>query len=80
MHRRENVFQWSCEKSKIKKLKLHYKQNRMPTMEIFAGGNIEDFEETMQNITSMLSGGRSKKMLSMRMLAEFFLKKSSTNW
>ncbi|MBQ0166642.1 MAG: ATP-dependent protease ATPase subunit HslU [Treponema sp.] len=33
----------------------------MPNMEILAGGNMDDIEETMQNITSMLSGGNQKK-------------------
>ena len=37
-------------------------QNRMPTMEIFAGGNMEDLEKSLQGISSMLSGGgRAKK-------------------
>ncbi|NLK46264.1 MAG: ATP-dependent protease ATPase subunit HslU [Treponema sp.] len=34
-----------------------------PTMEIFAGGNIEDLEATMMNLTNMISGSRSKKKL-----------------
>ncbi len=34
-----------------------------PTMEIFAGGNIEDLESTMMNLTNMISGSRSKKKL-----------------
>lgn len=33
----------------------------MPNMEILAGGNMDEIEETMQNITSMLSGGNQKK-------------------
>ncbi len=37
------------------------KQQKMPAMEIFAGGNMEDIESTMQNITSMITGGRTKK-------------------
>ena len=66
---RERFRQWLREgKIEDKEVEITItKQNRMPTMEIFAGGNIEDFEETMQNITSMLSGGRSKKkMLSIK--------------
>lgn len=66
---RERFRQWLHEgKLEDKEVEITItKQNRMPTMEIFAGGNIEDFEETMQNITSMLSGGRSKKkMLSIK--------------
>lgn len=66
---RERFRQWLREgKLEDKEVEITItKQNRMPTMEIFAGGNIEDFEETMQNITSMLSGGRSKKkMLSIK--------------
>ena len=31
------------------------------TMEIFAGGNIEDIESTIQNISSMINGPKSKK-------------------
>ena len=38
------------------------KQN-MPTMEIFAGGNIEDLESTMQSLSSLLSGNRNKKKM-----------------
>jgi len=38
------------------------KSQKMPTMEIFAGGNIEDLESTMQSISAMINGGaRSKK-------------------
>lgn len=37
------------------------KQNNMPTMEIFAGGSMEDLEAGMRQITSMFNGGRSKK-------------------
>ncbi|MBR6565222.1 MAG: ATP-dependent protease ATPase subunit HslU [Spirochaetaceae bacterium] len=37
------------------------KQNTMPTMEIFAGGSMEDLEAGMRQITSMFSGNRSKK-------------------
>lgn len=39
------------------------KRSHGPTMEIFAGGNIEDLESTMMNLTSMISGPRSKKKL-----------------
>ena len=66
---REKFRQWLREeKLEDKEVEiLISKQNRMPTMEIFAGGNIEDLEETMQNLTSMFSGGRSKKkMLSIK--------------
>jgi ATP-dependent HslUV protease ATP-binding subunit HslU len=33
----------------------------MPSMEIFAGGNMEDMEGFMQNITSMMTGGGNRK-------------------
>ena len=39
------------------------RRQNMPTMEIFAGGNIEDIESSMASITNMLIGGRSKKKL-----------------
>ncbi len=40
---------------------IHH-SNRIPAMEIFAGGNMEDLEAGMQNITAMLTGGsRSKR-------------------
>lgn len=39
------------------------KQNNMPTMEIFAGGNMEDLEAGMRQITSMFNGGRTKKKI-----------------
>ncbi|MDD7417307.1 MAG: ATP-dependent protease ATPase subunit HslU [Treponemataceae bacterium] len=34
-----------------------------PTMEIFAGGSIEDLESTMQNIASMMNGSGSKRRM-----------------
>lgn len=37
------------------------KQNNMPTMEIFAGGSMEDLEAGMRQITSMFNGNRTKK-------------------
>ncbi|HZK19243.1 MAG TPA: ATP-dependent protease ATPase subunit HslU [Treponemataceae bacterium] len=37
------------------------KSNKMPSMEIIAGGSFEDMESAMQNITSMLSGGNKQK-------------------
>ncbi len=37
------------------------KQNNAPTMEIFAGGSIEDLEAGMRQITSMFNGGKTKK-------------------
>ncbi len=37
------------------------KQNNMPTMEIFAGGNMEDLEAGMRQITSMFNGNRTRK-------------------
>lgn len=37
------------------------KQNNMPTMEIFAGGNMEDLEAGMRQITSLFNGNRTKK-------------------
>ncbi len=39
------------------------RRQNLPTMEIFAGGNIEDIETSMASITNMLMGGRSKKKL-----------------
>ncbi len=35
--------------------------NKMPTFEIFAGGNMEEMENAMQGIATMLSGPRSSK-------------------
>lgn len=37
------------------------KQNNMPTMEIFAGGNMEDLEAGMRQITSLFNGNRTRK-------------------
>ena len=37
------------------------KNNNMPTMEIFAGGNMEDLEAGMRQITSMFNGGKTRK-------------------
>jgi ATP-dependent HslUV protease ATP-binding subunit HslU len=38
------------------------RQHNMPQqMEFFAGGNMEDFEATIQSMTSMIMGGRTKK-------------------
>jgi ATP-dependent HslUV protease ATP-binding subunit HslU len=37
------------------------KTNRAPSMEIIAGGSMEDMESAMQNITSMLNGGNKSK-------------------
>ncbi len=37
------------------------KQNNVPSMEIFAGGNMEDLEAGMRQITSMFSGGKTRK-------------------
>lgn len=37
------------------------KNQKVPSMEIIAGGNMEDMESAMQNITSMLTGARSRK-------------------
>lgn len=37
------------------------KQNNVPTMEIFAGGNMEDLEAGMRQITSLFNGNRTKK-------------------
>ncbi|MCR5699027.1 MAG: ATP-dependent protease ATPase subunit HslU [Treponemataceae bacterium] len=34
-----------------------------PTMEIFAGGSIEDLESTMQNLASMMNGSGSKRRM-----------------
>lgn len=39
------------------------KKANVPTMEIFAGGNIEDLEATMQSFSSLLTGNRSKKKM-----------------
>ena len=38
-----------------------HRQRNAPSMEIIAGGSIEDLESGMQNIMSMLNGGKSKK-------------------
>ncbi|OJF77780.1 MAG: HslU--HslV peptidase ATPase subunit [Treponema sp. CETP13] len=37
------------------------KSNRIPSMEIIAGGSMEDMESAMQNITSMINGGNKSK-------------------
>ncbi|MDR1785104.1 MAG: ATP-dependent protease ATPase subunit HslU [Spirochaetaceae bacterium] len=37
------------------------RSSAMPVMEVFAGGNMEDIEATMQNFASMLSGGGKPK-------------------
>lgn len=37
------------------------KTQKIPTMEIIAGGSMEDMEGAMQNLASMFNGGRSKK-------------------
>lgn len=37
------------------------KNQKMPSMEIIAGGTMEDMEGAMQNLASMFNGGRSKK-------------------
>ncbi len=60
---REKFRQWLKEgKLEEKQVEVTIqKQQKMPAMEIFAGGNMEDIESTMQNITSMLTGGRTKK-------------------
>ncbi|GMO12171.1 MAG: ATP-dependent protease ATPase subunit HslU [Treponemataceae bacterium] len=34
---------------------------QMPSMEIFAGGNMEDLESSLQNITAMITGGKGKR-------------------
>jgi ATP-dependent HslUV protease ATP-binding subunit HslU len=33
----------------------------MPVMEVFAGGNMEDIESAMQNLATMMSGGKTKR-------------------
>ena len=39
-----------------------HRQNRMPSMEIIAGGSIDDLQNSMQGIMNMINGGsRSKK-------------------
>lgn len=38
-----------------------HRQRNAPSMEIIAGGSLEDLESGMQNIMSMLNGGKSKK-------------------
>lgn len=60
---REKFRQWLKEgKLEEKQVEVTVqKQQKMPAMEIFAGGNMEDIESTMQNITSMLTGARTKK-------------------
>lgn len=37
------------------------RQKSMPTMEIFAGGNMEDLEAGMRQITSLFSGNKTRK-------------------
>lgn len=37
------------------------KQNSMPSMEIFAGGNMEDLEAGMRQITSLFTGGKARR-------------------
>ncbi len=37
------------------------KRQKMPSMEIIAGGNPEDMESVIQGISSMINGGRTKK-------------------
>ena len=37
------------------------KRQKMPSMEIIAGGNMEDMESAMQSISSMFGGNRTKK-------------------
>ncbi|MGL4985582.1 MAG: ATP-dependent protease ATPase subunit HslU [Treponemataceae bacterium] len=50
------------------------KRNNIPTMEVFAGGNLEDLESSMANLTNMLSGSRSrKKKVSIREAREIIL-------
>ncbi len=60
---REKFRQWLREgKLEEKQVEVTIqKQQKMPSMEIFAGGNMEDIESTMQNITSMLTGAKTKK-------------------
>ena len=38
-----------------------HRQRNAPSMEIIAGGSLEDLESGMQNIMSMLNGGKTKK-------------------
>ena len=60
---REKFRQWLKEgKLEEKQVEVTVqKQQKMPAMEIFAGGNMEDIESTMQNITSILTGARTKR-------------------
>ena len=60
---REKFRQWLKEgKLEEKQVEVTVqKQQKMPAMEIFAGGNMEDIESTMQNIISMFTGARTKK-------------------
>lgn len=62
---REKFKQWLKEgKLEDKQVEVTVqKQQKMPAMEIFAGGNMEDIESTMQNITSMLTGARTRKKI-----------------
>ena len=53
------------------------RSNRIPSMQIIAGGSMDDLESGMQEIANMLSGGKShKKMMSVREARQVLLEKN----
>ena len=51
--------------------------NRMPSMQIIAGGSMDDLESGMQDIANMLSGGRThKKTVTVREARQILLEKN----
>ena len=44
-----------------REVELVVHQNSVPSMEIIAGGSIDDLQNSMQSLASMLSGGRHKR-------------------
>ena len=51
--------------------------NRMPSMQIIAGGSMDDLESGMQDIANMLSGGRShKKTVTVKEARQILLEKN----
>ncbi len=51
--------------------------NRMPSMQIIAGGNMDDLESGMQDIANMLTGGRThKKTVTVREARQILLEKN----
>ena len=53
------------------------RSNRMPSMQIIAGGSMDDLESGMQDIANMLSGGRShKKTVTVKEARQILLEKN----